>query len=250
MQSTISTGCTILDYLLGGGLLEGSATLIRGGAGTGKTTLAIQFLVEGAYTGSRGLYIMVEEDPIRTVRRFESLRLGKMVKSGKITILDLAQARIGISRNYISPHIVHCPEADLNHALLHIFELIAERSIKRVVLDSIDAFMTIVFREVIQARDVLFRILEFCRKDSVTSLFISEKSETSEKRADLFEEHMADGVVVLGRERVGNQTIRMLQILKMRGLAHDSRIHPFRISESGIHILSTLAAVFGNFTYL
>ena len=150
----------------------------------------------------------------------------------------------------MSPNIVHCPEPDLNHALLHIFELIADRNIKRVVLDSIDAFMTIVFREVIQARDVLFQILEFCRKESVTSLFISEKSEITAPRADPFEEHMADGVVVLGRERIGDQLVRTLQILKMRGLAHDSRIHQFSISELGINIQANPNTMFTNYTYL
>ena len=239
MNLTISTGCKTLDRLLGGGLLGGSATLIRGGAGTGKTTLGIQFLVEGARIEEKGLYILLEGDPIRILSQFEGLNLGELVKSGKITILDLAQARIGVSRNYISPNIVQCPEADLNHALLHIFEIIEERNITRVVLDSIEAFMTIIMREIIQARDVLFRIIGFCCKEGVTSVFISEKSETTEQRGDPFESHLADGVIVLGREFIGNQAIRTLQILKMRGLAHDSRIHPFRISESGILIIST-----------
>ncbi len=250
MQFNISTGCKALDYMLGGGLLEGSATLVRGGTGTGKSTMAVQFLTEGAHLNSNGLYILVEADPIRIVKQFASFKLGEMVKQGKITILDLAQARIGISRSYMSPNIVHCPEPDLNHALLHIFELIADRNIKRVVLDSIDAFMTIVFREVIQARDVLFQILEFCRKESVTSLFISEKSEITAPRADPFEEHMADGVVVLGRERIGDQLVRTLQILKMRGLAHDSRIHQFSISELGINIQANPNTIFTNYTYL
>lgn len=239
MQITVSTGCQTLDRLIGGGIIEGTALLINGGAGTGKSTLGLQFLVDGARTNDeKGLYILVEGDPIRILSQYEGLKLGEQVKTGNITILDLAQARIGISRNYLSPNIIHCPEADLNHALLHIFELIEERNIQRVVLDSIDAFMTIVMREIIQARDVLFRITEFCRHEGVTSMFISEKSKTLDYRADPFEEHVVDGVLTLDREVIGNQAIRTLQILKMRGLAHDSRIHPFKISDSGIHIIS------------
>jgi len=239
MHETVSTGCKTLDQLIGGGIIEGTALLINGGAGTGKTTLGLQFLVEGAReSDEKGLYILVEGDPIRILSQYESLKLGEHVKTGNITILDLAQSRIGISRNYLSPNIIHCPEADLNHALLHIFELIEERNIQRVVLDSVDAFMTIVMREIIQARDVLFRITEFCRHEGVTSIFISEKSKTVDYRTDPFEEHVADGVLSLDREIIGNQAIRTLQILKMRGIAHDSRIHPFKISDTGVHIIS------------
>ena len=238
MNLTVSTGCQTLDSLIGGGIQEGSAILVRGGTGTGKTTLSVQFLIEGARDDENGLYILCEGDPLRLLGQFEGLNLGDLVKSGKITILDLAQARIGVSRNYLSPNIVQCPEADLNPALLYIFELIEENNIKRVVLDSFEAFMTIVIRAevLLQTRDVLFRIIEYCRREGACLFFISEKSEPIE-RAEPYEESMADGVVVLGRELIGKHASRTLQILKMRGIAHDSRIHPFRISESGIELI-------------
>ncbi|MFQ6126266.1 MAG: RAD55 family ATPase [Candidatus Heimdallarchaeota archaeon] len=239
MLITVSTGCDSLDLLLGGGFQEGSATLIRGGAGTGKTTLAVQFLVEGANVNNEvGLYIICEEDPLRMLGQFDKLKLGDLVKKGQIIILDLAQARIGVTRNYLSPNIVHCPEADLNPALLYIFELIEEKKIKRVVLDSIEAFMTFAIREVIPTRDVLFRIIEYCRREGVTSLLISEKQEkTNQLRAEPFEEHMVDGVIILGREFIGKEATRTLQIQKMRGSEHDSRIHPIRITDSGIELI-------------
>lgn len=239
MLITVSTGCESLDLLLGGGLQVGSATLIRGGAGTGKTTLAVQFLAEGASINNEiGLYILCEEDPLRMLGQFDGHKLGDLVKKGQIIILDLAQARIGVTRNYLSPNIIHCPEADLIPALLYIFELIEEKKIKRVVLDSIEAFMTFVIGEVIPTRDVLFRIIEYCRREGVTSLFISEKKEMDNQfRAEPYEEHMVDGVIVLGREFIGKEATRTLQILKMRGSEHDSRIHPIRISDSGIELI-------------
>lgn len=239
MLITVSTGCESLDLLLGGGFQEGSATLIRGGAGTGKTTLAVQFLIKGACINNEiGLYILCEEDPLRMLAQFDGLKLGDLVKKGQIIILDLAQARIGVTRNYLSPNIIQCPEADLNPALLYIFELIEEKNIKRVVLDSIEAFMTFAIGEIIPTRDVLFRIIEYCRRERVTSLFISEKEEMrNQLRAEPYEEHMVDGYIVLGREFIGKEATRTLQILKMRGSEHDSRIHPIRISNSGIELI-------------
>jgi len=192
MLITVSTGCESLDLLLGGGFQEGSATLIRGGAGTGKTTLAVQFLIKGACINNEiGLYILCEEDPLRMLAQFDGLKLGDLVKKGQIIILDLAQARIGVTRNYLSPNIIQCPEADLNPALLYIFELIEEK----------------------------------------------KEEMRNQLRAEPYEEHMVDGYIVLGREFIGKEATRTLQILKMRGSEHDSRIHPIRISNSGIELI-------------
>ena len=60
-SNRISTGVADLDHILGGGLTKARSYLLEGTPGSGKTTIALQFLLEGAHVGERGLYITLSE---------------------------------------------------------------------------------------------------------------------------------------------------------------------------------------------
>jgi len=73
-RNRLSFGATALDQMLGGGLLEGSATLVSGAPGVGKTTLGLQFLMAGVQARQTGLLVSFEEFPTSLIR--DALQLG------------------------------------------------------------------------------------------------------------------------------------------------------------------------------
>ena len=242
-----SIGCEGLDALLGG-IPADRAVLVVGGPGTGKTTLGVQFLLEGAATDEHGLHILLEESPHSLIRRFdflhwrgkEKITYHKILKAGKITILDLLSARIGYREQYDLPNIICPPIFRLGDVLGSIYDTVRDHDIKRIVIDSLQSFFLIAEREVVQLREVLLAILEPYRRVNVGFLATSEQSTTKEMDNLLFAEHVFDGVISLTKDLAENQSIRLLRVEKALWKAHDFRPHQFSISSSGIEVLGPI----------
>ncbi|MFQ6126604.1 MAG: RAD55 family ATPase [Candidatus Heimdallarchaeota archaeon] len=244
-----------LDELLGGGIPEDRCLLVVGGPGTGKTTIGVQFLLEGAVIGENGLHILTEESPAAINARFDFLhQRGKVdatynnaLKTGKITIIDLLSARIGYREKYNLPNIICPPIVRLGDILGIIYDAVRDNDIKRVVIDSFQSFITIAEREVVQLREVLLAIIEPYRRVRVGLLVTSERHTTShlvpisiEHDSYLFLVHVFDGVISLAKGLAQNQSIRSLKVEKAIWTKHDLRPYRFRISESGIEVLDPL----------
>lgn len=244
-----------LDELIGGGIPEDRCLIVIGGPGTGKTTVGVQFLLEGAAIGENGLHILTEESPAAITTRFDFLhQKGKVdatynnaVKAGKITIIDLLSARIGYREKYDLPNIICPPIVRLGDILGIIYDAVRDKDIKRVVIDSLQSFMTVAEREVVQLREVLLAIIEPYRRVRVGLLATSERRSTIyptpspiEHDSYLFVEHVFDGVISLAKGLVQNHSIRSLKVEKAIWTKHDLRPYRFQISESGIEVLDPL----------
>ena len=92
----ILTGIKGLDELLGGGLPKGKCILVVGSPGSGKTTLIMQFLYNGALSGERGLYITMDEKPEQVKDNFSPFgwNLDQMEKEGNLIFLDATPIRV------------------------------------------------------------------------------------------------------------------------------------------------------------
>ncbi len=221
MVELLASGIEGLDHLLGGGFIKKRHTVVSGGPGSGKTTLAYEFLYRGAEKyGQKGLFVSLEQSPERVVEGAKALfnkwdwdrQLGGNIIVTKVDI------------------------DDFNNVTKLIQGYVKENNIERVVLDSL-TLLKLYFRDENAYRKNLYEFLTSLAKLNCTSLLTLEKSHS--KRGDAFfdiEEFIADGVIELYYVPQQKNRIRIIEVIKMRDLNHSSRLASFKITPDGIQI--------------
>jgi len=225
----VRTGISGLDKMLRGGFLRGRNILVSGPAGTGKTTLAMQFVYNGVmrYRES-GLYVTLEEskDKIYEDMKKFGMDLKKAERTGRFLL-------IGGPIASITSYMEHV-DAKVNHIIKEIEEVIKEKKIKRVAIDSINLF-TMLLKDQKERRTALAALGNMLSSLGCTSILTSE---TKEGSMDLsrygMEEFVVDGVLVLYLVRQGSQFAPGIVIRKMRGTDHEKEIKLYRITDKGI----------------
>ena len=244
-----SIGSKGVNTLFGGGIPRDRAVLVVGGPGTGKTTLGVQFLLQGAINGEHGLHVVLEENPQALMRRFNFLQLpgnedatySKLLKSGKIKILDLLSARIGYREEVnTSKNIIIPPIFRLGDLLGVIYDLVRDYDIKRIVIDSLQSFFLLAEREVVQLREVLLAIMEPYRRVGIGLLVTAERSSMSDGDSYQFLDHCFDAVISLSKGLTNKPNIRSLRVEKALWTTHDLRPHQFKISNAGIELIGPI----------
>lgn len=220
----IQTGSAELDALLRGGIPRGTPTLLTGAAGTGKSTLALEYLYKGALDyGEPGIYFSYEESAEQIIDN--AARFGWDLRP----LLERGHLRI-----------IHTPLVDVNpnEQLLQIRDLVTEMGAQRAVVDSLTMFLQGI-RENSAIRQFVYQLTTMLRNAGCTALLISDPpiGVSSLSRFGV-EESIIDGVVVLritaGRE--GRTRERTIEVYKMRGVAHATGEHSMKITGHGIEI--------------
>jgi circadian clock protein KaiC len=213
-----SSGNESLDRILGGGYLSGSAILLTGRTGTGKTTLAMTFVRSACARGERVLYLSFEESD-------EGL-VGSVLSAG----LDLGPA---LASGTFRIHAI-LPEATGSEA--HLFEalrLIREHDPVHVVVDSISACLRMGSEQA--AFDYVMRLSCACKAHGRTALLINQQGGTNDDTiTGMGLSSLIDTVVQLGLREQNACLERDLLVTKSRGTRHSLRRHPFRITDAGI----------------
>ena len=218
----LPSGVEGADKLLGGGLLHRSATLVSGSAGVGKTTLAIQFLLEGARHGESGLYFGLEEGQAQLLATAEELDLPlrDAVEKKQIALEYLAQQHLRA------------------HRLLSMLEdRIRETGARRVVLDSVNRVATAGLMPDEQ-RQLLFGLVRLFKALDVTSLFTVESIAlySLETATDQAYSPISDNLLVLRYERAEGENVPIFQIVKTRGSAHDRGTYELIHGQGGLRV--------------
>ena len=153
-KEVCSTGIEELDTKMSGGIPLGSTVLITGCSGSGKTTMCMQFLFNGARKGERGVFFTITEPLFKLTKNLEGFAFydKKLIESGMVNIIDL---RIISERLGLDTEKYTVEDAG---ALLDILKDIAdELDVKRLVMDSITALCyRLQTREMI--RDFIFKL--------------------------------------------------------------------------------------------
>jgi KaiC/GvpD/RAD55 family RecA-like ATPase len=231
LPERVKTGIEGLDKMLNGGFLRGRSILLSGPAGTGKSTLAMQFAYKGATEYNEpSLYVTLEENRNKIAENMSQFRfdINKATKSGKFEIIGgpLAELKTGMYKS----------DANFQHLIDEICEVIREKNIKRVVIDSINLFLMLMKNE--EEKRTALAIL--CNKLSnlgCTSILTSEVKEgTMDLSAHGIEEFVVDGVVVLYLKQQGSSFIPGIAVRKMRGTSHERGIKFVTFSDKGIEV--------------
>jgi len=225
MRKRAKTGVVGLDEMLSGGLLEGSAVLVKGAPGTGKTTLGLQFLHHGATQEKEpGLLVTFEEFPNSLHRDAQSLGwdLRSLENTRKLKII-FTSPRVFLSS-------LEAPNSPLNRT-------IAEWDIRRVVLDSITHF-TRLTTDPAELRKIYNKVVNGLKREGTTSILTSEGAtvglDQQEKGRLSF---VVDTIILLRYVEIESAMQRALLVLKMRGSDHAKDIRRFEIGQGGMRII-------------
>ncbi len=229
--------------MLHGGLLKGRTILVVGSPGSGKTTFGMQFLVGGGNLGEPGLYISLEEKPERMKANLSSFgwNLDALEHDGKITFIDATELRKPsnrIGQGMVSPEdriTLTLPEVTLGSLLRTIRRIAAEEGTQRIIVDPITSLM-LRYPEEVKRRKALLLFFDALESTGCSCLMISELRTSVLERRFQLEEFLSEGVVLLHTMVHDGNVIRGIQIEKMRGVAHDTQLRPYQISESGVEV--------------
>ena len=221
------TGIPGLDDILGGGLPTNHLYLIDGEPGTGKTTLGLQFLLEGVAKGERGLYVTLSESAseLRSVASSHGWNLDGIV------IFELSKdSALDIEESYT---IFHPAEVELQQTVDEVLKAVEKHNPARVAFDSLSE-MRLLAREALRFRRQILAIKQFFQDRECTVILLDDKTAPE---GDLQLHSLAHGVIVLehvaleyGSER------RRLQVTKVRGIRFRGGYHDFRIVTGGIEV--------------
>ncbi len=220
LAERLPSGVPGLDARLGGGLLAGSTTLVLGPTGTGKTTLALQFALEGIRLGEHTLYVNFQENPAQLRRAISGLGA------------DPAEVRAqGFRLLYASP-----VELQIDSIVVEIFDAIHTGDIRRLVIDGIGDLATAA-SDPQRLHDYLYSLIQHFAANGVTTMLTLEAGEGVSGRGLLDQRfsYMSDNIIAL---RYGDNTTgrRSLRVVKMRGSAHEHAACEFEISSHGIEL--------------
>ena len=223
------TGIQGLDELTGGGLPQGRPTLLCGGAGCGKTLLAMEFLVRGGVdSGEPGVFMAFEESTEELAKNFASLGHDlKALVAQKKLVLEF----VHIERSDLK----ETGEYDLEGLFIRLGHAIDSIGAKRVVLDTVEALFSGLSNTAI-LRAELRRLFRWLKEKGLTAIITGERGESRLTRYGL-EEYVADCVILLDHRVDGQMATRRLRIVKYRGSTHGTSEYPFLIDEGGISIL-------------
>lgn len=225
-----SLGVAAVDEMLGDGVFDGSVTLVVGVSGTGKTVIGVQFLVEGARQGKKGLLVSLDEHPAQIMRNSIGLDLDlkKYVDDGTVQVY------------YESPQ-----ELELDVHFHNIMRLIDEHKIERVLVDSLAAYYmnehdSREFRDFIYALTTHFKdrlITTFLNFESPELLGVSQISE------ELKTSTIVDNIILLNYVEFSNRLRRAITVPKARGSAPQRFTREYTIQNGGIALIpeSTVA---------
>ena len=217
----VPTGVDRLDVMLGdGGFYKGSAVLISGTAGTGKSTLAAQFCDVTCRNGDRALYFAFEESEAEIVRNMASvgIDLRPWVDAGLLEFRCTRPSILGLEAH-----------------LFAMQKAVGEFDPAVVVMDPVSDFLRIGTGEDVSG--MLTRQVDFLKASGVTSMFTSLVTDVDHApTADQQLASLVDTWLLVKSQEGNGEHNRVLYVLKSRGMAHSNQIREFLITSEGIEL--------------
>ena len=214
----VSTGVDRLDHMLGGGVFRGSASLVTGTAGTGKTSLGAHLVNAACARGERALWVLLEESPAQVLRNMRSLGLDlrPWVDAGLLRIWSARPSAYGLETH-----------------LAVLDQLIGEVSPSVAVLDGLAGLASGASKP--EVTSLVARQLDLLKSHSITTMATSlghgEESSTIDVSS------LVDNWLLLRNVEANGERNRLLFVLKSRGTAHSNQVREFVLTDHGIELV-------------
>ncbi len=230
----MKTGVSGLDDILVGGLPIGQMYLLEGTPGTGKTTLAMQFIMAGIKNGEKALYITLSESKLE----LESSARSHGWNTEHISVEEFipAEASLSPEQQYT---VFHPSEVELASTIQKLTQLIEERKPSRLVIDSLSE-LRLLAADTMRYRRQLLALKQFFAGRETTVLLLDDRSAEG---SDMQLQSIAHGVIRLDRVKQSyGVNRRQVEILKMRGSKFREGYHDYTIETGGVCIYPRLVA--------
>ena len=229
-----STGVKGLDDILHGGLPSGQMYLLEGHPGTGKTTIALQFILEGARLGEQTLYVTLSESREELEAAAESH--GWSLADLNVVEFVPEEASLEGDDSYT---VFHPDEVELADTIKRLISEIERVQARRVVLDSLSE-LRLLATEPVKYRRQLLALKRYFAGRKMTTLLLDDKSAGAE---DVQLQSIAHGVVQLTKHpRTYGITRRQVEVVKVRGSGFREGLHDYSIDADGLHVFPRLIA--------
>jgi circadian clock protein KaiC len=229
-QPTSSTkrsviGVDAIDTLIGGGVFDGSTTMVVGLSGVGKTVLGTQILREGSLRQkTRGLLISLDEHPAQIIRNAQTLGLNleEQVADGTIQIMFEPPQELDVDAHYA-----------------RIIQLVEEREIQRMVIDGMTSYSTAI-GDIRIYRDFFHALVAYSKHRLMTTFFNYENPEflgISSYMPDFPVSSIVDNLILMSLVEINNSLHRCISVVKSRGSRHSFETREFVIGQGGISLV-------------
>ena len=223
-RKRLTTGISGLDSMRGGGLLQGSAVLVSGAPGVGKTTLGLQYLVAGASLGQPGLLVTFEEFPATLIRDANVMGwdLRALEAEGRLRLL------------FTSPEVflksLESPDSPLSETIRTIAP-------QRAVIDSMAHFQRLTSDRV-ELRHICNTMVNGLKREGMTGLLLDEAARLlgAQYRYAGALPFLVDALILMRYVEVNSAMQRAIAVIKMRGSTHAREIRSFSVGKNGIEV--------------
>jgi circadian clock protein KaiC len=218
-------GCAPLDALIGGGIYDGSTTMVVGISGAGKTVLGVQLLLEGAVKqGKRGMLVSLDEHPAQILRNAGTLgmNLKEQIDTGMIRVL------------YDSPQ-----ELEIDAHYDRIIRTIEEHKIQRLLIDGMTSYSNALGDQGLY-RDFIHSLVAYTKNKLLTTFFNYENPELfglSNYMPDFAISSIVDNLILMNFVELGSSLRRAITVAKARGSEHEFVTREYTIGPGGISLV-------------
>lgn len=231
------TGIDGLDTILYGGIPRDNTVLLTGSCGTGKTSLALEYLIHGAVAGENSLFVSVTENSEKLLTNIIPYKFfdRELIKSGRLVFVDMPAMyeRLGMTKSELSME-----EIDLLVAA--IGSLVKELGIRRLVMDSITS-VCYKLKTPEKIRDFILKLSKTLSDLNCTSILVSEVAAQSSAYSTFgVEEAISDGIVLMANMERRGDLLRTLQVIKMRGTMHSRAKYVLDLTPVGVLLVPLL----------
>ncbi|HLH98816.1 MAG TPA: ATPase domain-containing protein [Xanthobacteraceae bacterium] len=230
-----STGIPGLDQVLGGGWARNRLHLLEGSPGTGKTTIALQFLLGGAALGEAGIYISLAEteQELRDGARSHGWEIDE-----KIEVFEVVPPESVLDQERHQT-LLYSSDLELGETITRIFDAIERVNPKRVVIDSLSEIRLLAQSSLRYRRQILALKHYFARNQSTVVMLDDLTTETADRAVHSIAHsviHLDQLVPIYGGDR------RRLRVVKCRGQSFRSGYHDLTITAGGVQLFPRLVA--------
>jgi circadian clock protein KaiC len=227
----IPTGVSRLDAMLGGkGYIKGSAILVSGMVGTGKSSLAAHFVDAGCRRSQRCLYFAFEESPSQIIRNMRSVGI------------DLEP---WMKKGLLQFHATRVSEEGLEKHLLSMLQAVNKFKPDLVVVDAVSDFTNL--GVVLEVRQMLLRLVDFLKQLEITAMCTSMVSRAELEETGVSLSSAFDTWIHLTNIQSNLERNRTIVVVKSRGMPHSNQVREFLLTNKGVRLEDIYTSSSGSF---